>query len=313
MHITTNIATYDQGLMETFKAHLINKDLAPKSIRVYLHDLKIFNEWMTSISQEKPISMTEVGMVDLAAFRKHLLEEKLLKPTTVNRRIQSLRLFYRWLKEQNHIETDPAKKLHFMRISKHQKPYALTRDEVLSILRESSVSPHKMGKRNFALVQLMLQTGMRLSEVADLKQEHVKIKSHGGFVRIVGKGCKEREVPLNTSARKALTEYLENVQLASPQDPIFFSNRKTALSSRTIQKIIANIVKRAGVKRIQVSNNTFRHTFAVNYLKSNPGKLVELASLLGHESLNTTAVYTWPTGEDLAKDLERIALNVLGE
>jgi integrase/recombinase XerC len=313
MHITTNIPAYDKGLLETFQAHLINQDLAPRTIKVYLHDLTIFHQWMTSITRENPGSMAQAGIVDLAAFRKHLAEEKSLKPATVNRRIQSLRLFFRWLKEQKHIEHDPAEKLHFMRISKHRKPYSLTRDEVLSILRAANISPHKMEKRNFALVQLMLQTGMRVSEVADLKQEHVKIKAHGGFVRIVGKGFKEREVPLNTSARRALSEYFEHIAETSPKDPVFYSNRKTALSARTIQKTIANIVKRAGIKRIQVSNNTFRHTFAVNYLKSNPGKLVELASILGHESLNTTAVYTWPTGEDLAKDLERIPLNVLGE
>lgn len=313
MRITTNVAADNNSLLENFKAHLINQDLAPKTIRVYFHDIKLFSEWIASISQEKPISLTEAGVVDLAAFRKYLTEEKSFKPATINRRIQSLRLFYRWLKEQKYIENDPAEKLHFMRVSKHQKPYALNREEVLSILRAANISPHKMEKRNFALVQLMLQTGMRVSEVADLKQEHVKLKSHGGFVRIVGKGLREREIPLNTSVRKALTDYFEEIGWTAPKNPVFYSNRQTALSGRTIQKIIANIVKRAGVTRIQVSNNTFRHTFAVNYLKSNPGKLVELSSILGHESLNTTAIYTWPTGEDLAKDLERIPLNVLGE
>jgi len=311
MRIKTDVP--NNTLLENFKAHLINQDLAPKTIRGYSHDLKLFSEWIASISLEKPISMVQVSVVDLAAFRKYLTEEKSQKPATVNRRIQSLRLFYRWLKEQKYIESNPSEKLHFIRVSKHQKPYAITREEVLSILRAANSSPHKMGKRNFALVQLMLQTGMRVSEVADLKQENTKIKAHGGFVRIVGKGMREREVPLNTSARKALSEYWEAIGWASPKNPVFFSNRKTALSARTIQKIIANIVKRAGITRIQVSNNTFRHTFAANYLKSNPGKLVELSSLLGHESLNTTAIYTWPTGEDLAKDLERIPLNVLGE
>lgn len=303
----------DETLLENFEAHLINKDRSSKTIKVYLHDIKIFSKWLFSISPERPISLTEVGGVDLAAFRKYLIEEKSLKPTTVNRRIQSLRLFYRWLQEKKLIQNDPAESLHFLRISRRQSPHSLMKNEVLSILRAASVSPHHMEKRNYAIVQLMLQTGMRVSEVADLKREHLKIKARYGSVRIVGKGLKEREIPLNTTARRALTEYLDSEKPKDPKNPVFLSNRGDALSVRTIQKIVANIAKRAAITRIRVSNNTFRHTFAVNYLKSNPGKLVELASLLGHESLNTTAVYTWPTAEDLAKDLERISLNVLGE
>jgi len=85
------------------------------------------------------------------------------------------------------------------------------------------------------------------------------------------------------------------------------------LSVRSIQQAIASIVTRAGINRIQVSAHTLRHTFAVNYLKSNQGKLVELSTVMGHESLDTTAIYTRPSREDLSEDLERSPLNVLGD
>src|SRR5208282_2981448 len=93
---------------------------------------------------------------------------------------------------------------------------------------------------------------------------------------------------------------------------LFVSRRDTAMPVRTIQAVIASLARRARLKRVAVSAHTLRHTFALGYLHDNPGKLVELASLLGHDSLDTTAVYTRPSRDDLAADLERSHLNVDG-
>lgn len=93
-------------------------------------------------------------------------------------------------------------------------------------------------------------------------------------------------------------------------EPLFFSNRDTPMPVRSIQAVIAGIARRARVKRVSISAHALRHTFALGYLRDNPGKLVELAALLGHESLDTTAVYTRPSNEDLVADLERSHLNV---
>ena len=94
--------------------------------------------------------------------------------------------------------------------------------------------------------------------------------------------------------------------------PLFVSSRDTAMPVRTIQAVIASLARRARLKRVAVSAHTLRHTFALGYLRDNPGKLVELAGLLGHDSLDTTAVYTRPSRDDLAADLERSHLNVDG-
>jgi site-specific recombinase XerD len=88
------------------------------------------------------------------------------------------------------------------------------------------------------------------------------------------------------------------------------SSRNTVMPVRTIQAVIAGLARRARLKRVAVSAHTLRHTFALNYLRDNPGNLVQLASLLGHDSLDTTAVYTRPSRDDLAADLERSHLNV---
>ena len=93
---------------------------------------------------------------------------------------------------------------------------------------------------------------------------------------------------------------------------LFISSRNTAMPVRTIQAVIASVAGRARLKRVAVSAHTLRHTFALGYLRDNPGKLVELASLLGHDSLDTTAIYTRPSRDDLAADLECSHLNVDG-
>jgi integrase/recombinase XerC len=127
-----------------------------------------------------------------------------------------------------------------------------------------------------------------------------------------GKGLKAREVPLNATARRAFKLYLAAHPVPTKEAVLFISGRDTAMPVRSIQAAITSLARRARLTRIPVSAHTLRHTFALGYLRDNPGKLLELAGLLGHESLDTTAVYTRPSREDLAADLERSHLNVDG-
>jgi integrase/recombinase XerC len=93
---------------------------------------------------------------------------------------------------------------------------------------------------------------------------------------------------------------------------LFLSDRHRAFSPRAVQTLLQRLARRAKIARLRVTPHRLRHTFALNYLRQNPGKLVQLANLLGHESLDTTAIYTQPSGEELAEDLERSRLNVYG-
>jgi site-specific recombinase XerD len=304
----------DEVLLDAFQAYLVRRDLAPATVRVYLHDLKVFRDWLAWMYETPAVSLGQVGTADLATFRKHLLHEKAQRATTINRRLQSLRLFYNWLTQHRGAKDNPAEHLHFLREGRRPQPAALKRGEVLALLRAASASPHGMAKRNVALVQLLLQTGLRVSEVAALKQEDVKLGARTGQVTVRGgKGLKFRQLPLNATARQALLNYRETLIEPKPQRPLFFSKRQTPLSVRAIQNVVAELARRAKITRVPVSAHILRHSFAVNYLKSNPGKLIELAGLLGHESLDTTAIYARPSQEDLADDLERSLLNVLSE
>ena len=116
----------------------------------------------------------------------------------------------------------------------------------------------------------------------------------------------------NASARRALRAYLQLCPEAQLGDPLFLSDRNRALSPRAAQTLLQRLARRAKIARLRVTPHLLRHTFALNYLRQNPGKLVQLANLLGHESLDTTAIYTQPSGEELAEDLERSRLNVYG-
>ena len=180
-------------------------------------------------------------------------------------------------------------------------------------IKERDRSHHGLAARNYAIAQLMLQTGLRVSEVAALQVADITMHERSGSVRVRhGKGLKAREVPLNATVRRALKQHLEERQAPSKDAALFVSSRETAMPVRTIQAVIASLTRRAHLKRVAVSAHTLRHTFALGYLRDNPGKLVELASLLGHDSLDTTATYTRPSRDDLAADLERSHLNVDG-
>lgn len=308
------VVSGDEAILEAFSRSLEEQDLAAASRRAYLHDLKLWRAWLSWLHDGELVSFVQVTTLDLSAFRKHLIQEKGQRPNSVNRRVQSLKLFYRWLMQQGYIDKDPAQPLRFVRRGSREMPRALQRREALALLYAASSSLHGMGVRNTAIVQLMLQTGLRVGEVSALKRGDLIIKERSGTVRVrEGKGMKAREVPLNLSARRALSSYFEVCGEEQAEAPAFVSKRACPLSVRGIQNVVATLAERAKIDRIPVSAHTLRHTFAYHYLKSHPDKLVELASLLGHESLDTTAIYLRPAREDLADDLETSALNVLGE
>ena len=159
----------------------------------------------------------------------------------------------------------------------------------------------------------MLQTGLRVGEALHLQVADVTLHDRSGHVRVrLGKGGKEREVPLNISARRALRAYLDSRPDVAPDESLFLSHENHALSERSVETLVRTLARRAKIERLRVTPHTLRHTFAHNFLRDNPGQMVELAQLLCHESLDTTAIYTRPAAEDLAAALEKSRLNVYG-
>lgn len=309
--IPTACPDTNAALLEAFRHHLADRDLAPSTVQAYLSDLARFQAWLTWVHEDKAPLLTQVRTVDLAAFRTHLIHEQGHPPATVNRRLQGLRLLFRWLVDCHWMAHNPTTPLRFMRKSGMPQPLALRRREVFALLHAAAASPHRLALRNGALVQLMLQAGLRVGEVTILTPADLTLKARAGAVRVRdGKGRKAREVPLNTTVRRALQDYLATQPEPSAGVPIFRSKRGTSLAVRSVQAVVARLAQQAGIERIPVSAQTLRHTFARHYLQQHPGKLRELADVLGHESLDTTAVYTKPSQDDIAADLERSPLNV---
>ncbi len=297
--------------MASFLASLAHDDLAPATLRGYRYDLRHFLTWHSTV-QDTPFAVEGLAEYELIAYRQHMVAAG-RRPATVNRRLDALRRLCRWARGTGALSADAAGNVRPMRTVRNQQPVGLTDIEAHALLRAAGASSHGLAARNYALVQVMLQAGLRVGEVAALTVADISISDRSGSVRIrQGKGLKARDVPLNATARRAIRQHLDH--RAAPAEPaaLFVSSRETAMPVRSIQAVIASLARRARLTRLPVSAHTLRHTFALGYLRDNPGKLVELASLLGHESLDTTAVYTRPSRDDLVADLERSHLNVDG-
>jgi integrase/recombinase XerD len=301
----------DPDWLRRFLDSLARTDLSPATLRGYRYDLRHFLAWYASVRHDA-FDLDRLAAFELIAYRQHMLAAG-RRPATINRRLDALRRLCRWAHGAGRLGGDVARDLRPVRTARNRQPVGLSDPEVHGLLRAAGASTHGLAARNYALVQLLLQAGLRVGEVAALRVADLTLGERSGSVRIRhGKGLKAREVPLNATARRALKQYLAAHPTPANEAALFVSGRETAMPVRSIQAVITSVARRARLQRVPVSAHTLRHTFALGYLRDNPGKLLELASLLGHESLDTTAVYTRPSREDLAADLERSHLNVDG-
>lgn len=297
-------------LLEKFRQHLITLDLSPATVRGYLYDLNHFHAWLSEFSGAEA-SYENVVAIDIAAYRQHMNETMGLKAASVNRRIQAVKKMFAWATQQGLVKQNPAINIRFMKPAVRYRPKALRQKELYALLRTAGRSSHGMAARNYALIQLLVQTGLRIGEAAALKLEDINLRERSGHVHVRdAEGRRERQAPLNAAARRALANYLKTRSAPKPDEFLFLSKRNQPASIRTLQSTLTRLSRKAQIKRIRVSAHCLRHTFAINYLKAYPGKLVELAGLMGHESLNTVAIYTRPSQETLEKDLEQSPINV---
>ena len=295
--------------LNQFVEFLKTQDLSELTVRGYFYDLDRFRRWIGSI-YEKEVLIKNITSHDILAYRHHMTEVKKMKATTVNREIQSIRKLFSWALANSKVTSNIALDIRFLKKASKYCPSGLKPKEIHTLLSVAGASPHGLYKRNYAIVQTLLQTGIRAREITRLKFSDMVIHARSGKIRIRdGKGLREREIPLNSTARRALQTYINSKSSIDSDKYVFQSKRGESLSIRALQGLIQSLARRAKLQRIPVSPHTLRHTFAINFLKANQDKLVELANLMGHESLDTTAIYVKPTQEEIAEDLERSALN----
>jgi integrase/recombinase XerC len=192
----------EPGWMASFLASLAHDDLAPATLRGYRYDLRHFLAWHRTV-QDSPFAIEKLAEYELIAYRQHMVAAG-RRPATVNRRLDALRRLCRWARGTGVVDADVAGNVRPMRTERNQQPVGLTDIEIHALLRAAGASSHGLAARNYALVQLMLQAGLRVGEVAALEVADITMNDRSGSVRIrQGKGLKAREVPLNATARRA--------------------------------------------------------------------------------------------------------------
>mgnify|MGYP001331399830 CR=1 FL=1 len=285
--------------IKPFLLWLINeKGCIENTAKGYFSSVSDFISWFEETNGEE-FSVKMVTPTDLREYQQYLLTLKRLKPGTINRRGSALRNFFSWAKETSLIKELPR----FPRPVREQirAPRSLTRREQNRLLRAVERAGNT---RDIAIIKLMIGTGLRLGETTSLKIDDIELGERHGKVTVWGKGVKYREVPIPVEARHALTTWISWLEQHTRGDYLFINRRGTGISHRGIQKMLKKYAYQAGLPLESVHPHVLRHTCAKNMLDSGVD-LVKVATILGHESLDTTAIYTKPRFQDLIAAVDK--------
>jgi integrase/recombinase XerC len=287
-------------IFESFAQALVQQGRRPLTVASYLSDLKGFATWFTQTNGEA-FSPQGITALDVRSFKGYLLTVAGFKPATVNRRLASLSRYCAWARGQGLLQGDPLQEVKGVRQVK-PAPKALGAVELRRVLREV----HKRGlPRDIALVELLANTGLRAGEAAQLGLEDIALSARKGKVTVrSGKGSKYRQVPLNADARRALEEYLA-VRPQGEGQALFIGQRGNGLSPSAIWRVVKQYGRHAG---LEISPHTLRHTFGTRLVRGGEVDLVTVAAMMGHESLDTTALYTQPSEQDMAEAVETLGV-----
>jgi integrase/recombinase XerD len=285
-----------------FKAYLqLEKSLSDNSVEAYLRDIeKLTGYFQQAGNLKTPVS---VELKDLEKFLKWITELGMTAASQA-RIISGLRAFYKYCLHENIVTKDPTLLLEAPKL-KRALPDVLSFEEIEKIISQIDLSRPE-GGRNKAILETMYSCGLRVSELVNLKISH--LYPDAGFVRVIGKGDKERLVPVGRSALKYINIYKDKIRGHSTtapgnEDILFLNNRGGKLSRVMIFLIIKELVKKAGIKK-NISPHTFRHSFATHLVEGG-ADLRAVQEMLGHESITTTEIYTHLDREFLRKTLEK--------
>ena len=285
-----------------FKAYLqLEKSLSDNSVEAYLRDIEKLTEHLQEMKNLK--APPDVHLKDLEKFLKWIAELGMTASSQA-RIISGIRAFYKYLALENIITKDPTILLEAPKL-KRTLPDVLSFEEIEMIISQIDLSKPE-GGRNKAILETMYSCGLRVSEVVNLKISHLYLDV--GFIRVIGKGDKERLVPVGRSAVKYINIYKNKIRVhlvpaPGSEDVLFLSKRGSKLSRVMIFLIIKELVKKAGIKK-NISPHTFRHSFATHLVEGG-ADLRAVQEMLGHESITTTEIYTHLDREFLRTTLEK--------
>jgi integrase/recombinase XerD len=285
-----------------FKAYLqLEKSLSDNSVEAYIRDIDKLTQYLQEVSQLK--NPDAIELKDLQQFLKWITEIGMTASSQA-RIISGIKSFYRYCQVENITSKDPTTLLEAPKL-KRALPDVLSFQEIEAIINQIDLSKPE-GGRNKAILETLYSSGLRVSELVELKISQLYLDV--GFIRVIGKGNKERLVPIGSSAIHFILIYKNNIRIHTTPKPgnediLFLNQRGTKLSRVMIFLIIKDLVKKAGIKKT-VSPHTFRHSFATHLVEGG-ADLRAVQEMLGHESITTTEIYTHLDREFLRKTLEQ--------
>lgn len=284
-----------------FKAYLqLERSLSDNSVEAYLRDLEKLTQFL---QQKKYLKNPDaIELKDLQQFVQWIAELGMTASSQA-RIISGLRGFYKYCYIENIAKNDPTVLLEAPKL-KRALPDILSFNEIEQIIAQIDLSTPE-GGRNKAILETMYSCGLRVSELVNLRISALYLDV--GFVRVTGKGDKERLVPIGSSAIKYINIYKDEIRvhgkIKSGQEDILFLNRRGSMLTRVmIFLMLKDLVRKAGINK-NISPHTFRHSFATHLVEGG-ADLRAVQEMLGHESITTTEIYTHLDREFLRKTLE---------
>ena len=284
----------DQYLGAFFNYLVIEKGLSSNSIKAYKIDIKKFVSWLSCSKKPSFIRICESDLNEYIAF---MFKNK-LSSSSVNRNISSIKAFYLFLIKRKIIMISPVAEIITPKKERYL-PTSMSELEVEKLLN-SPKSSIRIEIRDKAMIEMLYATGMRISELVNLKLNNVD--TNRCVVKVLGKGSKERLIPFGENALEALNLYL-NIRPSSNSKEVFLSNRKRRLSRVTFWQRIKTYLKRENLK-LSISPHTLRHAFATHLLNRG-ADLRSVQLLLGHSDLSTTQIYTHIAKQRLSEVLKK--------
>ena len=277
--------------LENYRNYLkYERAYSDNTVGAYMNDLNKYEEFLKK-------NILESDTEDLEKYLKYI---KNLESTTVAHKITSIKSYFNYNIKRGIVSVNPADKVSRPKLTKHLPEY-LTEEEVGKLLDVEVRSPYDY--RNKTILELLYSSGIRISELVNIKTPNYD--SEECLIRIMGKGSKERIVPLGDYAVNIMNDYMNNYRpLINKKhtDYVFINNRGDKISRQFIFKVIKKEALKKGIKK-DISPHTLRHTFATHLLK-NGADLRIIQELLGHENISTTQIYTHVTNNKLKSDYE---------
>ena len=290
-----------ESLIQQFKSYLqLERSLSENTVNAYTHDVELLH--IFALKELKGKNAFQLQFEDLSQFL-HWIADLEMNAKSQARIISGLRSFYKFLVLEDYTKHDPTELLETPK-TKRKLPDFLTIKEIDQIINSIDLSKPE-GTRNKAIIETLYSCGLRVSELVNLKISNLYLEE--GFVRITGKGDKERIVPMGSQAIKLIKIYRESIRShqkikVGHEDVLFLNRRGAQLTRVMIFTIIKQLVEKCGIKK-SISPHTFRHSFATHLVEGG-ADLRAVQEMLGHESIITTEIYTHLNKEYLKETLQ---------